>query len=114
MDIFYSEPEKGNLEYKLHLRNFDYNKFQRYSTQLKYRVLEGEGEALYIIGIQDDGTIVGLDDNEIQKTINKFNHICNNVLCEIKIIIKSEFKKKKFLIIKVISNFDLDELPFII
>ena len=114
MDIFYSEPEKGNLEYKLHLRYFDYNKFQRYSTQLKYRILEGEGEAIYIIGINDNGHVMGLNQYEITETISKFNYVCENVLCKITLVIKSTFKNRVFLIFKVIAKFDIENLPFII
>ena len=114
MNIFYSEPEKGNLEYKLHLGDFDYEKFQRYSTQLKYRILEGEGYAIYIIGISDRGNVVGLPENQIQYTIDKFTHICKNVCCKVNLILKCVFKNRHFLIIKASSLFDIDDLPFLI
>tara|TARA_Y100000385_G_C12785499_1_gene505329 strand:- start:298 stop:642 length:345 start_codon:yes stop_codon:yes gene_type:complete len=114
MNIFYREPDKGNLEYKVHLRNFSYLKFQKYSTQLKYRILEGEGEAIYIIGITDKGYVNGITNEEIYNTINKFSYICENVNCKIKLIMKCNYLNKLFLIIKVIANFSLENLPFLI
>jgi GTPase len=114
MKIFYSEPDKGNLEYKLHLSDFNYEKFQRYSTQLKYRILEGAGYAIYIIGITDKGSVVGIPLSEINYTIDKFNYICSNVNCKIDLIMKCVYKDCNFLIIKVSALFDIDELPFLI
>ena len=111
--LFYSEPEMGNLEYKLNLSNFTYNKYQRYSTQLKYRILEGGGKAIYIIGIHDDGKIKGIPKNELDSTIDKFNHMCSNVNCSMKLILKCNYKNKIFLIVKAVANFDLDNFPFI-
>ena len=110
MAIFYKELDTGNLEYKLNMDNMTYEKFQRYSTQLKYRVLEGNGNAIYIIGITDNGNVVGL--NNYKKTINIFNNICLNVKCNIKLILKCYYTNKIFLIIKVESKFDLDSVPF--
>ena len=111
--LFYREPNEGNLEYKLNLSNFTSNKYEKYSTQLKYRVLEGRGEAIYIIGVFDNGEIKGIPIKEFNITIDKFNHICMNVNCSIKLIMKCRYNQKKFLILKAVANFDLNSLPFI-
>ena len=37
------------------------NKTNKRASQLKYRLEEGMGRALYIIGINDDGTVNGID-----------------------------------------------------
>lgn len=53
--------QKGNLEYKLKILPPSRERFDRLVTQLKWRLLEGGGHAIYEIGVLDDGTLIGLD-----------------------------------------------------
>ena len=55
------ESDEGNIEYKLKLVNMDDDRFDRLVTQLRYRLTEGLGEALYELGVGDDGKPHGLD-----------------------------------------------------
>ncbi|VDB82672.1 unnamed protein product [Peniophora sp. CBMAI 1063] len=55
-----AEIEEGNVEYKLHLLHPSSARFNRLVTQLKWRLLEGGGCALYELGVADDGALVGL------------------------------------------------------
>ena len=114
MLLFPNESYGGNIEYKLHLKYVNNNKYEKYSTQLKYRILEGRGTAIYIIGIHDNGYVIGINKSEIDNTIKKFNYICNNVNCSIKTILYCKNNKKNFLIIKVVANFDINSIPFYI
>lgn len=45
------EPEQGNIEYKLKLINPSNQRFEHLVTQMKWRLREGHGEAIYQIGI---------------------------------------------------------------
>lgn len=108
--LFSNESDFGNIEYKLNLNNMTNNKIEKYSSQLKYRVIEGNGESIYIIGINDYGNICGLE--SIDNTIKIFNFICKNVNCSIQFILKCKFNNKKFLIMKIISNFDTNLIPY--
>ena len=62
------ENDEGNIEYKRHLcseelKSFDINyniRFQQLVTQMKYRLGEGNGMAIYYIGVDDDGGIYKL------------------------------------------------------
>ena len=114
MLLFPNESYGGNIEYKLHLKYLDENKYEKYATQLKYRVLEGNGQAIYIIGIHDKGYVIGIDKKDIDITIKKINYISNIVQCSIKTILYCECNKKHFLIIKIVANFDINSLPFYI
>lgn len=114
MNIFYKEPPIGNLEYKLNLNKMNNNKFQKYSSQLKYRILEGDGYAIYIIGVNDFGEVIGLNRGDIPKTTKLFNEMCANVQCKIDIILNCTYKSKSFLIIKSSALFDMDNLSYII
>lgn len=44
------EPEQGNIEYKLKLINPSSQRFEHLVTQMKWRLREGHGEAIYQIG----------------------------------------------------------------
>lgn len=44
------EPEQGNIEYKLKLINPSNQRFEHLVTQMKWRLREGHGEAIYQIG----------------------------------------------------------------
>ena len=44
------EPEQGNVEYKLKLINPSSERFEHLVTQMKWRLKEGHGEAIYQIG----------------------------------------------------------------
>ena len=77
--MFPPENNEGNIEYKRHLAsqelkstedNFS-ERFHQLITQLKYRISEGNGTAIYYIGINDDGTI--FDITREQKTTSLGN-----------------------------------------
>lgn len=114
MNIFNKELNTGNIEYKLNLCNMSANKFQKYSTQLQFRILEGNGSAVYIIGVNDYGYVIGIPDSEFNYTINLFNMICENIKCKIDLIIKCKLQNIRFLIFKVSSSIDISNLPFLI
>jgi GTPase len=50
------EIEEGNIEYKRYLINLDTNRLEQLSTQMKWRLAEGNNEAIYYLGVDDDGT----------------------------------------------------------
>ena len=50
-----AEVEKGNMEYKLQLVNKSEKRMEHLVTQLQWRLLEGYNEAIYQIGVTDDG-----------------------------------------------------------
>jgi len=49
------EVEEGNIEYKLKLIDPTPKRFEQLVSQLKWRLGEGQGEALYEVGVEDDG-----------------------------------------------------------
>lgn len=46
------------------------NKINKRASQLLYRLEEGHGKALYIIGIKDDGTVEGIEIDLLFKSLN--------------------------------------------
>lgn len=60
-------------EYIHHLRQLKLNnKINKRASQLHYRLEEGHGRALYMLGIRDDGTVEGV---EIEKLFNSLNFL---------------------------------------
>jgi len=60
------ECDDGNKEYKLKLSNNE-ERQEQLTSQMRYRVQEGGGEAIYTIGIMDDGTPCGLTEEEYEE-----------------------------------------------
>ena len=113
MSIFCAELDNGNIEYKVTLENISNKKIIKYTTQLKYRVLEGYGRARYLIGVSDKGTIIGLNE-PFYIVINKLNLLCKDIDCRLHFILKCNYQNKMFLIVKICANFNVYMLPFIV
>jgi GTPase len=64
------EVEKGNVEYKLKLIDPSPVRFEHLVTQMKWRLQEGLGEAIYEIGVLDNGILFGLNDEEMNKSLD--------------------------------------------
>ena len=58
------ENDEGNIEYKYKLTGLTPEKISNRMTQMKFRINEGCGEAFYYIGVMDDGTLLGLTEDE--------------------------------------------------
>jgi GTPase len=67
------EKEYGNIEYKLKLTHKKEYRIQELATQMRYRVEEGNGESLYVIGVTDQGNLVGVTDNEFTESFNNLS-----------------------------------------
>lgn len=63
------ENEYGNVEYKLRLTNPTPERIERLVTQLKWRIREGQGEAILFLGVKDDGCFVGLTPEEVKLSL---------------------------------------------
>lgn len=56
-------------EYKLHLLSPAPHRFEKLKTQLKWRLIEGGSQALYELGVVDDGTLVGLSKQDMDASL---------------------------------------------
>lgn len=61
--------EEGNIEYKLKLLNPSASRFEHLVTQMKWRLQEGRGEAIYEIGVADCGALKGLSEKELDDSL---------------------------------------------
>ncbi|XP_066158391.1 GTP-binding protein 2 isoform X1 [Euwallacea fornicatus] len=63
------EPQHGNVEYKLKIVNPTKQRFEHLVTQLKWRLREGNGEAIYEIGVEDSGILTGLSKRDMAASL---------------------------------------------
>ncbi|KAJ2786714.1 GTP binding protein [Coemansia interrupta] len=70
--VFKLPPEtdgSGNVEYKTKLTEKSDHRTTHLATQLQWRLAEGGGHAIYVIGVHDDGTVVGITEDEFRMTV---------------------------------------------
>lgn len=80
--------EEGNVEYKLKLLNPTASRFEHLVTQMKWRLQEGQGEAIYEIGVADCGTLMGLNDTELKMSLDTVMKMAHKyVLCIIIVVL---------------------------
>lgn len=63
------EDDEGSVEYKLMLYNPSPERLVHLVTQMKYRIGEGNGEAIYQVGVQDDGTVIGITPEQLTASL---------------------------------------------
>ncbi len=107
---FGPEKDDGYIEYKRTIADCSDNKAQKYATQMRWRISENVRNqcATYFIGIDDDGTIVGLSDKEIMECVTRFVSIAKSInasIIGIQIIQISEFSIIR-IIVKIKKIFD--------
>lgn len=73
------EADDGNVEYKLQLLNPSAARFARLVTQLKWRLLEGGGQAYYELGVADSGALVGLPRSELEQTLETLEMMAGEI-----------------------------------
>ena len=88
-----NQPEEkyyGNREYKRFILFNDKKenkrkiKINKRSTQLLFRLSEGDGKALYIIGLEDDGIVYGIEEKILIESINNIIKMCKIIKADIK------------------------------
>ena len=73
------EAEEGNVEYKLQLLSPSAARFARLVTQMKWRLLEGGGQAYYELGVADSGALVGLPRYELEQSLETLEMMAGEI-----------------------------------
>lgn len=50
-------------------------------TQMKWRLQEGRGEAVYQIGVEDNGLLVGLSEEEMRASLKTLRRMAEKYVC---------------------------------
>jgi GTPase len=87
------EKEEGNKEYKRYLlwsldkkKGSEIDFINRRASQMLYRLLEGNGKAIYLIGVDDNGKIYSLNEENLSETIRYIKIISNKIGAMVKVI----------------------------
>ena len=70
---------------------------------MRYRLQEGNGTAIYVIGVLDSGIIYGLNELQRLNAIRVFKKMSKKNSAHIKIILNCVYKSMHFIIIKAHS-----------
>tara|TARA_B100000963_G_scaffold113773_1_gene99026 strand:+ start:3665 stop:4036 length:372 start_codon:yes stop_codon:yes gene_type:complete len=102
----------GNVEYKLKFEYMNDLKIKKYATQMKFRIIEGNGEAVYLIGVQDNGQIIGLPKSEVEYSIDILKKMAQEIDSCIKQVIKInvENSDKKILMVTIKAEFNIEDI----
>jgi len=92
-DFLTKENDEGNIEYKWKLVNISEERFKHLVTQMQFRLLEGKGEALYEIGVTDDGIPLGLNEKEFTETFETLKKMAKTIKADVSLICKKEVGK---------------------
>ena len=83
------EPQQGNVEYKLKLVNPTSQRLEHLVTQMKWRLREGQGEAIYEIGVEDNGLMTGLNDDDMVSSIETLREMSRRLGATIQVTISN-------------------------
>lgn len=70
---------QGNIEYKLKLTHISPARFARLVTQLKWRLLEGSGQAYYELGVADSGALIGLSRTDLEASLETLDRMAGEI-----------------------------------
>lgn len=66
---FSEEIDYGNIEYKLKLNNINEKRLEKLTTQMNFRLTEGNGECFYEIGVEDNGNPRGITKEDLEDSL---------------------------------------------
>ncbi|BCU68188.1 elongation factor 1-alpha [Sulfolobales archaeon HS-7] len=86
------EPERdeGAIEYKLLLSADNVDRLERLATQMKYRLEEGGGEAIYFLGVSDDGQVKGITEVELTRSVEILGKVAEVINAKVSILRRVE------------------------
>jgi GTPase len=79
------EKDFGNMEYKLKITHKpDSWRYKQLTTQMLFRINEGNGCAIYNIGYNDDGEPVGVDFDLLMQSCSAIRKIATSIQADLK------------------------------
>lgn len=106
------EKEEGGVEYKLMLKSVSQSRLERLASQMKYRLAEGGGEAIYVLGVSDDGEPLGLRDEEYEETLRTLKRVAGILGARVKVLRVRKGRRGR--IAEVLVRLSREESPPII
>jgi GTPase SAR1 family protein len=104
------EVENGNIEYKRLINYKTKSRLFSLTTQLQWRLNEGNGCCYYYLGVNDDGSIYYINNNEYNISIKCLREMCT--YCDCKIV--NINKKNNYYKIRIEKNNNKKEYRILI
>ncbi|CAF3272896.1 unnamed protein product [Rotaria socialis] len=92
------EPQEGNIEYKLKLIDPNPYRLEHLITQMNWRLQEGQGEALYEIGVEDCGTLSGVSSEELEASLTTLKTMADRLGASITILHERTLKNDRHIV----------------
>ena len=99
----------GNIEYKRYIKFGNDKKKGSLTSQLKFRLIEGNGICIYNIGVEDNGDILNISDEDYNESIENLKTMCKLADAKIqsiekKYLFEDELKDKYYYQIIINDN----------
>jgi GTPase len=110
------EIEEGNIEYKLKLTGITPDRLEHLTTQMKWRLAEGNGEAIYEIGIADNGTMIGLSSSELSLSVTALESMASQLKATCTIVRKqvvTQADNSERFVVEVLVRKRVEEMHFL-
>jgi elongation factor 1-alpha len=104
-----AEEDSGPVEYKSILVDLGDDRVEKLASQMKYRLFEGGGEAIYVLGINDDGTVRGLTPEEERASLEILEKVANKVGASTRILERREHGGR--IVTRVLVRISREENP---
>lgn len=89
------EPSRGPTEYKLKLVSPSPSRLEHLTTQMKWRLREGRGQAIYELGVQDKGRMVGLTEDEASASLQTLYLMSQKIGASITILTERQINRDR-------------------
>jgi elongation factor 1-alpha len=103
------ENETGAIEYKSRLSCNNPERIENLASQMRYRLFEGGGEAIYLLGIDDDGTPIGLTPQEEEETLQILDEVAGKIGAKIRVLEKAPVGDRS--LVRVLVRVGREESP---
>jgi len=92
--LLFGIQSQGNIEYKLKLIDPTPTRFARLVTQLKWRLLEGGGQACYELGVTDDGLLIGLSREYLERSLETLEMMAGEIGASVVVVKEIEVPRE--------------------
>merc|ERR1711991_304324 len=62
---------------------------------MKFRLGEGQGECIYEIGVEDDGSVNGIPQSDMKQSLENLEKMAKELNAEMSILLEKKIKKKE-------------------
>lgn len=87
------EDDEGSIEYKWRLVNPSCDRFTQLVTQLNFRLSEGNGEAIYELGVEDNGRKRGLPPAHLAASLETLTKMAHQLGAETQVLREADGKE---------------------